>query len=66
MNVVEIPQSEVPEEYRQRCEAGELGGVFVVFLNGRNTTEINEKVAELQRFAKRLSKKYSKPTHSTP
>ena len=62
MPKVGVPPTEIPKEFVKRCEKGELGGVMLVFLNGKNTTEIQQKVRDVQKFAKRLQKKYPAPT----
>lgn len=55
---VQIPSTEVPYEFVERCNKGELGGVVVVFINAKNTEELNEKKYALLNFAKRMKKKY--------
>jgi len=59
---VNAPPNEVPNEFTRRCEKGELGGVMLIFLNAKNTTEMEAKKAEVFKFAKRMQKKYPSPT----
>lgn len=55
---IQIPESEIPQQYKDKCAKGDLGGVFVVFLNAKNTAELAEKTEKLKKFCKRLEKQY--------
>lgn len=55
---VQVPHQEIPQEFTERCNKGELGGVVLVFINAKNTTELDMKKKELLDFAKKMKKKY--------
>lgn len=56
---VQVPSTEIPEDFLRRCDQGELGSVVLVFINARNTAEMDMKKKELIQFAKRIKKKYA-------
>lgn len=58
VSTVGIPPKEIPKEFTERCRKGELGGVMLVFINGKNTIEIDEKKALIQKYCKRIKKRY--------
>lgn len=57
---VEVPAKEVPKEYMDRIDAGDLGAAVIVFLNGSNLEELEAKKKDLMAFVKRMKKKYAK------
>ena len=61
MPTAQVPEYEIPKTFTERCKDGELGGVMLVFLNAKDTTEMEAKKQEVFKFAKRMQKKYPAP-----
>jgi hypothetical protein len=58
---IQVDQSEIPPEFIQRCIGGEVGGVVLVFLNGKDVVELEKKKNEVIQFAVAMRDKYPAP-----
>lgn len=57
---VSVPENEVPTEWIEEVKNGAVGGVVLVYVSGKNLSEVEEKKQAIMRYAKRIKKKYGK------
>ena len=56
---IRIDKRYLPIEWTKKLVAGQkIGGVYLVFLDGKDQKEINFKVKSLNKFCKELKNKY--------